>query len=65
MVDNVVREGAVIDDASTDASVLGIRRFNEMLATETRVSATTVQTVGAKGYDGFTIALVGDPAAPR
>jgi predicted O-methyltransferase YrrM len=65
MVDNVVREGAVIDDASTDASVLGIRRFNELLATETRVSATTVQTVGAKGYDGFTLALVGAPAASR
>jgi predicted O-methyltransferase YrrM len=64
LVDNVVREGAVIDDSSTDGSVLGIRRFNEMLATETRVSATTVQTVGAKGYDGFTLALVGDPAAP-
>jgi predicted O-methyltransferase YrrM len=65
LVDNVVREGAVIDDTSTDGSVLGIRRFNEQLATETRVSATTVQTVGAKGYDGFTLALVGDPATPR
>jgi predicted O-methyltransferase YrrM len=61
VLDNVVREGAVIDSASTDPSVLGVRRLNDMLATETRVSATTIQTVGSKGYDGFTIALVNGP----
>jgi predicted O-methyltransferase YrrM len=58
IVDNVIRKGAVIDATSTDESVRGVRRFNEALAKEKRVSATTLQTVGAKGYDGFTLALV-------
>jgi predicted O-methyltransferase YrrM len=58
IVDNVVREGAVINARSRDQSVKGVRRFNEMLAKEGRVSATTIQTVGIKGYDGFTLALV-------
>jgi predicted O-methyltransferase YrrM len=58
IVDNVVRKGAVINADSSDERVRGVRRFNEMLARETRVSATTIQTVGAKGHDGFTIALV-------
>jgi predicted O-methyltransferase YrrM len=59
IVDNVVRKGAVADAASTDASVQGIRRFNEILAAESRVSATAIQTVGSKGYDGFALAIVG------
>ncbi|MFN6541230.1 MAG: O-methyltransferase [Nostoc sp. EkiNYC01] len=58
IADNVVRNGAVIDTASNDASVQGIRRFNELLASEPRVSTTALQTVGSKGYDGFAIALV-------
>ena len=58
LVDNVVRKGGVIDAASTDPSIVGVRRFGERLAAEKRVSATMVQTVGAKGYDGFAIALV-------
>jgi predicted O-methyltransferase YrrM len=58
VVDNVIRKGAVIDAASADASVQGVRRFNEQLAKLSRVSATTIQTVGSKGYDGFTLALV-------
>jgi predicted O-methyltransferase YrrM len=58
IVDNVVRNGAVIDAASDDPSVQGVRRFNELLAAEPRVSATAIQTVGSKGYDGFAIALV-------
>jgi len=62
VVDNVVRNGAVVDAASTDPSVVGVRRFNEMLAAEKRVSATTLQTVGSKGYDGFTLAVVGGAA---
>jgi predicted O-methyltransferase YrrM len=62
IVDNVVRSGAIVDAASSDASVLGVRRLNEMIRTNRRVMATTIQTVGAKGYDGFTIALVVDPA---
>jgi predicted O-methyltransferase YrrM len=58
IVDNVVRDGAVIDAKSRDQSVRGVRRFNEMLKEEERVGATTIQTVGIKGYDGFTLALV-------
>jgi predicted O-methyltransferase YrrM len=58
IADNVVRDGEVIDPNSDDAMVQGIRRFYEVLAAESRVSATTIQTVGAKGYDGFTIAIV-------
>lgn len=58
IVDNVVRKGAVADATSTDPSVRGVRRFNEILAREKRVTATTLQTVGSKGHDGFTLALV-------
>jgi predicted O-methyltransferase YrrM len=58
IVDNVVRDGAIADAASADPSVQAMRRLNEMLAAEPRVSATAIQTVGSKGYDGFTIALV-------
>jgi predicted O-methyltransferase YrrM len=58
IADNVVRNGAVIDAASSDPSVQGVRRFNELLAIEPRVSATAIQTVGSKGYDGFAIAIV-------
>lgn len=58
IVDNVVRKGAVIDPANKDPDVQGVRRFNDMLAAERRVSATTIQTVGSKGYDGMTIVLV-------
>jgi len=58
VADNTVRGGAVVDPASTDPSVQGIRRFHELLAAEPRVSATAIQTVGSKGYDGFTLALV-------
>jgi len=58
IVDNVVRKGAVVDAASEDAKVQGIRRFNDVLAAEPRVSATVIQTVGVKGYDGFALALV-------
>ncbi|MBD2682977.1 MULTISPECIES: O-methyltransferase [Nostoc] len=58
IADNVVRNGAVIDTASNDTSVQGVRRFNELLASEPRVSTTALQTVGSKGYDGFAIGLV-------
>ena len=59
--DNVIRKGAVIDPAhSDDPRVPGVLRFNELVAAEPRVSATVIQTVGAKGYDGFTMALVTD-----
>jgi predicted O-methyltransferase YrrM len=58
VVDNVIRKGAVIEADNTDPSVQGVRTLNEMLATEPRVTATTLQTGGAKGYDGFTLAVV-------
>jgi predicted O-methyltransferase YrrM len=58
IADNVVRKGAVIDPTTRDPLVQGVRRFNELLAAEPRVSATAIQTVGGKGYDGFAIALV-------
>lgn len=58
VVDNVIRDGEVADAAASDPRVQGIRRFNEALAREKRVSATTIQTVGSKGYDGFTLAVV-------
>jgi len=58
VVDNVVRDGEVADRSTTDERVQGIQRFLEALAAEPRVSATTLQTVGSKGYDGFTLALV-------
>jgi predicted O-methyltransferase YrrM len=58
VVDNVVRKGGVIDPASTDDKVQGVRRFYDVLAAEPRVSATAIQTVGSKGYDGFAVALV-------
>jgi predicted O-methyltransferase YrrM len=58
IVDNIVRDGAVLDPASSDPSIQGVRRFNDMLARERRVTATEIQTVGSKGYDGFAIALV-------
>jgi predicted O-methyltransferase YrrM len=58
IADNVVRDGKVIDAASGDPDVRGMRRFAEIVAAEPRVSATAIQMVGAKGYDGFVLALV-------
>jgi len=57
VVDNVVRKGALADAASEDEHVIGVRELHERLAKDKRLSATTIQTVGAKGYDGFTIAI--------
>ena len=59
VVDNVVRNGAVVDAGEhAIPNVQGVRRFYERLAAEPRVSATAIQTVGSKGYDGLAIALV-------
>jgi predicted O-methyltransferase YrrM len=58
IADNVVRKGAVADPGSTDANVQGIRRFYEAVKAEPRVSATSIQTVGSKGYDGFALLVV-------
>jgi predicted O-methyltransferase YrrM len=58
VTDNVVRDGKVVDAKSDDKDVKGTRRFAEMLAAEPRLSATVLQTVGTKGYDGFALAVV-------
>jgi predicted O-methyltransferase YrrM len=61
LVDNVVRDGAILDAASDDASVQGVRRMNDLIAATESLSATIVQTVGRKGHDGFLLARVVDP----
>jgi predicted O-methyltransferase YrrM len=58
VADNVVRDGAVLDAASTDETVQAVRRFHELLAAEPRLVATVIQTVGVKGHDGFAVVLV-------
>jgi predicted O-methyltransferase YrrM len=58
VADNVVRYGGVLDAASSDQNVQGVRSFLAMLAAEKRVSATAIQTVGAKGHDGFALAVI-------
>ncbi|MDT5039967.1 MAG: hypothetical protein QOE51_952 [Actinoplanes sp.] len=58
VLDNVVRNGAVVDPASDDDRVTGVRRFLEMVRDDPRLEATAVQTVGSKGWDGFALALV-------
>ncbi len=58
IADNVVRNGAVIDPASSDPRVQAVRRLHELISVEPRVRATAIQTVGSKGYDGFTLAVV-------
>jgi predicted O-methyltransferase YrrM len=61
VADNVVRQGQVADPSNTDARVRGIRLFNERLATDGRLTATILQTVGSKGHDGLAFAVVLDP----
>jgi predicted O-methyltransferase YrrM len=64
VADNAVRAGAVLDPESPDPSVTGVRRFLDMVAEDPRLDATAIQTVGAKGWDGFVLALVvAGPAA--
>ena len=58
VVDNVVRGGDIIDASGKNQDAEGMRRFFDLLAAEPRVSGTAIQTVGAKGYDGFAIAVV-------
>ncbi|MNI36979.1 putative O-methyltransferase [compost metagenome] len=56
--DNVIREGEVINDNSHDSRVQGVRAFYDLLADEARITATAIQTVGSKGYDGFVFGFV-------
>jgi predicted O-methyltransferase YrrM len=58
VADNVVRDGEILDAGSKDSSVQGTRRFFDMLAQEPRLTATAIQTVGTKGWDGFALAMV-------
>jgi predicted O-methyltransferase YrrM len=58
VVDNVVRDGKVIDPDTPDPEIQGVRRMAEMIAAEPRLSATAIPTVGARGYDGFAMAVV-------
>jgi predicted O-methyltransferase YrrM len=58
VADNVIRDGRLIDPNDDDPAIPAQRRFHELLAAEPRVEATTIQTVGGKGYDGFSLALV-------
>ncbi len=60
VIDNVIRKGEVIDAASADENVQGVRQMHDLIAAEPRVSATALQTVGDKGYDGFTLVRVID-----
>ena len=61
LIDNVVREGKVADTGTDDENVQGIQRMTDLIAAEPRVSATAIQTVGGKGYDGFVLAVVVEP----
>lgn len=56
--DNVIRNGEIADRHSTDPRVQGVRTFYDMLSGHPNVSATALQTVGSKGYDGFMIGIV-------
>jgi predicted O-methyltransferase YrrM len=60
VTDNVIRDGAVIDAASEDTAVQGVRSMFDLLAAEPRLTATAIQTVGSKGYDGFALAIVNE-----
>lgn len=58
VADNVIRDGKVLDENSTEAAVNGAQRFNKMLGANTAVTATILQMVGVKEYDGMALAVV-------
>lgn len=58
VVDNIIREGQVIDASSSDVNVQGARQLFDLLSAEPRLEATALQTVGSKGHDGFAMAVV-------
>lgn len=58
VLDNVVRDGQLVNGESRDANVLGSRGAFDLIAANSRLSATALQTVGAKGYDGFAVMIV-------
>ena len=65
IVDNVVRDGRVIDSESDEPDIQGVRRFLEMVRANATVSGTAIQTVGVKGYDGFALVRVLPPDEQR
>jgi predicted O-methyltransferase YrrM len=65
IVDNVVRDGRVIDSGSDEPDIQGVRRFLEMVGADATVSGTAIQTVGVKGYDGFALVRVLSPDEQR
>jgi len=65
IADNVVRDGKVIEPDNPDPDIQGVRRMTEMMAADPRLIATAIPTVGARGYDGFAVALVVDPIIAR
>ncbi|PDY45296.1 O-methyltransferase [Bacillus pseudomycoides] len=56
--DNIVRKGEIVNASSKDVNVQGVRHFFDILASESNLSSTAIQTVGSKGYDGFSISVV-------
>jgi len=60
IADNIVRGGSVVDANNSDSSVQGVRRYLEMVAMDARLDSTALQTVGEKGWDGFSISIVQD-----
>ncbi|SAK78452.1 O-methyltransferase [Caballeronia ptereochthonis] len=60
VADNVIRAGRIADPHSTDPDVIGVRAFFDMLASDARISSTAIQTVGSKGWDGFSLSIVSD-----
>jgi caffeoyl-CoA O-methyltransferase len=58
IADNVIRDGKVLDQKNNDPMVKGAQRFNKALAENRKVSATILQTIGVKEYDGMAIAIV-------
>jgi predicted O-methyltransferase YrrM len=64
VADNVVRDGEVTNPESADPRVVGVRRFLEMVAADPRLEATALQTVGSKGWDGFSLIRVGPGGGP-
>jgi predicted O-methyltransferase YrrM len=58
VADNVIRQGRVADAGSSDPDVIGVRAFLDMLGADAHVSSTAIQTVGSKGWDGFSLSIV-------
>ncbi|MDZ4264169.1 MAG: O-methyltransferase, partial [Mycobacterium sp.] len=58
VVDNIARNGRVLDPAPDDQQAQAVRAMFDMIGAHPRLDAAAIQTVGAKGWDGFAVALV-------